>query len=712
MRSLLGSLTSRPRNEAAVPLVGRSSVGRFGGLFGSRNDAVSQMSAMATTGILFSIVNRTSNATAAVDWHLYRKAKSGKKEDRVEVTSHAALDLWNRPNPFMPQQEFVESSQQHIDLTGESYWVITRHPRFKVPLEMWPIRPDRITPDPHPTKFLVGYNYSSPDGEIIPLGLDEVIQLRMPHPLDLYRGLGPVQALLTDLDTVRYSAEWNRNFFMNSAEPGGIIEVEKRLSDPEFDEMSDRWDEQHKGVANAHRVAIIEQGKWVNRTFTMKDMQFAELRKLGRDTVMEAFGISKTALGISDDVNRAAATAAKALFAEDLTVPRVERHKGALNHNYLPLFGDTATDLEFDYDSPVPADEEATNAERNSKAESAQKYIAAGFTGDSVAVALDAPAGMVWEKPATPAQLPPQLPVPPVEPSTNRVTLKIGSSPDSADQLLAMLRKTLGIRNAPPLEPPTDGWPEYDLDAVNAIDLGPVQAAWESALSALLEQWKTSVVAEWIAQLIAAIKAAISGNQGDLAGLTIDASPAVTILADAMAELAEISAGHVVDEAADQDVTLTAEWPTADDLSGAATQIVEFEAQRYALTAGREAARIAWPDADPDAVAEQVETYLAELSDAGIEQALGGALTNAQNQARASTLRSGPVGAIYASEQMDSATCAPCKEIHGRWICNTDDQEAVYALYPTGGYIDCKGRWRCRGTVTGVWRPQTTEGGQ
>lgn len=702
MASLLGSLVPRPRNDAAVPLVGRSSVGRFGGLFGSRNDAVTQMSAMATTGILFSIVNRTSNATAAVDWHLYRKAKSGKKEDRVEVTSHAALDLWNKPNPFMPRQEFVESSQQHIDLTGESYWVITRHPRFKIPLEMWPIRPDRITPDPHPTKFLVGYNYSSPDGEIIPLGLDEVIQLRMPHPLDLYRGLGPVQALLTDLDTVRYSAEWNRNFFMNSAEPGGIIQIDKRLQDDEFDEMSERWDEQHKGVANAHRVAIIEQGTWVNRTFTMKDMQFAELRKLGRDTVMEAFGISKTALGISDDVNRAAATAAKALFAQDLTVPRVERHKGALNHNYLPLFGDTATDLEFDYDSPVPADEEAENAERTSKATSAKTYIDAGFTGESVVIALDLPDSLVWEKPA-----PPPAPIPPVLPPEEIVP------PATVDNLVAAFRKSLGIRNAPPLEQPPDGWPESDTEAVDEVDLAPVQAAWEAALAALLATWAASVVADWIQQLIDQIRTAISeGTLAAFAALTVDVGDAPTVLADAMAELAETAAGHVVDEADEQDVTLTPEWPTSDDFADAATQVVEFEAQRYTLAAGREAARVAGPDADEDTVAEHMQTYLDELSTAGAEQALGAALTDAQNQARAATLKAGPVGAIYASEQMDSATCAPCKEIHGRWICNTDDQAAVYALYPTGGYINCKGRWRCRGSFVGVWRSKTTKGGQ
>ncbi len=50
---------------------------------------------------------------------------------------------------------------------------------------------------------------------------------------------------------------------LREAEPGGIIEVPTPLSDPDFDQLRDRWNEQHRGVANAHRVAILEHGKWI-----------------------------------------------------------------------------------------------------------------------------------------------------------------------------------------------------------------------------------------------------------------------------------------------------------------------------------------------------------------------------------------------------------------------------------------------------------------
>lgn len=49
--------------------------------------------------------------------------------------------------------------------------------------------------------------------------------------------------------------------------------------------------------------------------------------------------------------------------------------------------------------------------------------------------------------------------------------------------------------------------------------------------------------------------------------------------------------------------------------------------------------------------------------------------------------------------------CGPCKAVNGKWLGNSII-ENVNRLYPTGGYIDCQGRDRCRGQVIGIWRPK------
>lgn len=397
---IAATLTRRVRNSVPVPYVSRSGVMWPAP---ARLDPEAQMRAMGAVGTLYAIVNRTTTSTASAKWRLYQKARSGKPEDRIEVTRHAAVDLWERPNPWMPRQEFVEVFQQHLDLTGESEWVISTHPSAPtIPLELWPVRPDRIEPVPDADEFLSGWKYLSPDGRKIDLGLKDVIQLRMPNPLDPYRGLGPVQAMLVDIDSARYSAEWNRNFFRNSAEPGGIIEVEKRLSDAEFDEMTTRWSEQHKGVANAHRVAVIEQGKWVDRKYTMRDMQFAELRRVSRDIILEGFGFPKVMIGAVDDVNRANAEASEYIFARWIIVPRLDRIKGTLNHDLLPLFGPTAQNLEWDYDSPVPANVELENETLKIRVEAFVALITAGVHPNDAADVVGIPRLAMTLQPAVP----------------------------------------------------------------------------------------------------------------------------------------------------------------------------------------------------------------------------------------------------------------------------------------------------------------------
>ena len=376
-RSFLGGIS----NKVPIPYAaGRGLAYPWSG----QNNAESQMRAMGSVGTLFSIVHRTSNATSHVDWRLWRdqpdmRRKFGQPEDRrVEVVRHPALDLWNKPNPFMTRQFFVESVQQHVDLVGEGCMVVARDPRSPLPLELWPVRPDRIIPIPSVDSFIAGYIYASPTGEQIPLRVNEVIRLMMPNPLDPYRGLGPVQASMVDIDSARYSAEWNRNFFINSALPGGIIEVPDRLTDEEFEEMTTRWREQHQGVAQAHRVAVLEQGTWKENTVTQRDMQFVQLRGLSREVIREAFGIHGHILGNSQDINKANADAGEISFARWDVRTRADRWKQALNHQLLPMF-DADPNLLFDHDRVVPDDREADDRERTSKSGAAATLVNAGF---------------------------------------------------------------------------------------------------------------------------------------------------------------------------------------------------------------------------------------------------------------------------------------------------------------------------------------------
>jgi HK97 family phage portal protein len=638
-----------------------------------------QMAAMGSVGTLFAIVSRLANGTAQTEWKLYRKASTPDGE-RTPVTAHAALDLWQHPNRFYTTQELVETFEQHIELTGEGWLVIGRDPRSAIPLELWPVRPDRMTPVPSPTEYLTGYIYTGPDGEQVPLRVDEVIQLRMPNPMDPYRGMGPVQSILVDLDATRYSAEWNRNFFINSAQPGGILQVDRRLGDAEFDELRMRWNEQHRGTAAAHRVAILEQATWVDRRYTQQDMQFTELRAVSREVIREAFGFPKPLLGSVDDVNRANAEAGEVVFARWLLIPRLERIKQALNNDLLPLFGAAAKGLEFDYESPVPEDEEAENAELTAKSNAAAVLVTAGYDPAEVLAAVGLPP-MAHTYPVAPVA--PTMPAPtngrPRAHHTRRLRLR-----DSADG-----------------------------------DLEDVRADHEQALASLSTTWD-GIEAGWIRDIEALVEDAVdSGDTTALASLSVSTDAAAGALQRALSTMAAQAASRLVQEAAAQGVHITA--PIVDpaitnrtgpaawravfggELGDVATATTAILSAWMAGQAGREALRLYRPGATGRAVADGVGRFLRGLKGVFRRDTLGGALHRAQNVGRLAAIDAGPPDpVITATEVHDANCCEPCTAIDGTEFTSLD---AAAAAYGTGGYIGCDGGIRCRGTVVAEWPP-------
>jgi phage portal protein BeeE len=174
------------------------------------------------------------------------------------------------------------------------------------------------------------------------------------------------------------------------------------LSDTEWTTFQQRWAESHRGVRNAHTVAMLEFGaKWIDANVTQRDMEFPELRRASREEIREAFAIHGQVLGISENVNRANAEAGEYGWAKRHMVPRAERIKDALNGPFLRLFKGSAKGYEFAYSNPIPEDRAADDAERLSKAQSFATLVTAGVNDEDAAQASGLPK-MRFEKPAPP----------------------------------------------------------------------------------------------------------------------------------------------------------------------------------------------------------------------------------------------------------------------------------------------------------------------
>lgn len=700
--SVVGSLLNKTSGDTAP--VAYSAPGRYTGFgtMGTRGDNETYMRSFGSAGTIFQIVSLLAGSCAAPEWRLYRKPKADGRQryttgdrgsdQRVEVLQHQALNVWNNPNPFSTGVQFREAGWQHMELTGEQWWIVARDPRASFPTGLWLVRPDRMEPVPSAEKYIAGYIYTGPSGEKVPLATNEVILTKFPNPLDPYRGLGPVQSVLVDIDAMKYSAEWNRNFFVNSATVGGVIQVPGSMDDDEFNRFSARWREAHQGVSRAHRVAILEGGaEFIANQSSMRDMDFANLRGVSRDVLREAWGIHKSMLGNADDVNRANSQTAEEVFGRWKVLPRLDRQRDILNSVFLPMFGSTGEGVEFDYVNPLPDDREADNAELTAKTAAYAVLVQANVDPDEAAKVV----GLPPMKHVTPV---PALPPAPA-PDAGQVEQPGEPNGEPAEG------------DAPPQNRLRDSIRLRALNAVaeghdpSQVDLSELDAQHQQAADQLAADYAEQITPDQRAQLIQQIKEAIAaGTIGALGSLIIDYLAARALILAAMLAYGNTAAQQAVKEAKRQGVTIHPVAPASTALEGLAETTAATMASELATSAGREAARYAGGATTPDAeeVATHVETFLHGLSTASTKTHLAGALAAAGNQARHGTFTAGPRCELISSEIRDSSTCVPCRDIDGHSFGFSDDASAAAAAsaaYPTSGYIGCEGGERCRGAL-------------
>lgn len=426
MGSLLGkaSRALAPRNAAPpAPMGSRTAAWSPSAMTGAPDD-LAYLGAYTSNGTVNANVGLLASSAAKPEWRLYRKqpqdgrvrytTNDGGSDQRTEVVRHQALNVLNTPAVITAggQQiviwtrfQLFELSGIWLETTGKSHWVVEKDPRATFPLGLWPVRPDRMQPVPDADNYLLGWVYTAPDGRTkVPLEADEVIFNRYPDPLDPYGGCGPIRSVLTDIDSARYAAEWNRQYFINSAEPGGVIEVDHEIDDDEWHDLMERWREGHRGVARAHRIAVLEAGqRWVPNSHSLRDMDFIALRNVSRDIIRESLGMHKVMTGVTDDVNRANAQTGEEVFASWKIVPRLDRWKDVLNYQFLPLFGAAGEGVEFDYHFPMPLNREQDNAELTAKSTAALALVQAGYDRAAVLEAVGLPAMPEAAAPALPA---------------------------------------------------------------------------------------------------------------------------------------------------------------------------------------------------------------------------------------------------------------------------------------------------------------------
>ena len=300
-------------------------------------------------GWVYAAVSAIANEVATIDLHLYQK----KGDEMKEIFEHDLLTLLYKVNNFTTKFDHFASTQQYLELAGEAPWLLERN-KAKEIVAVYLLRPDKLEIKYDSEKLIGGYTYNVEGGGKLEFEKDDIILIRYPDPVKLLRGCGTLSAVRRTFDIDRYSEEWNKNFFYNSARPDAVLTTDGKLTDEQLERLRKQWEKSYRGLSNSSKLAIFEAGlKYTPMQLSQKDMDFLEQQKFTRDKILSIFRVPKTVVAITDDVNLANARMAAYSFAKWTIRPKMKKLVEQLNEFLVPFYGD---DLYLDFTDPVPED--------------------------------------------------------------------------------------------------------------------------------------------------------------------------------------------------------------------------------------------------------------------------------------------------------------------------------------------------------------------
>jgi len=148
-----------------------------------------------------------------------------------------------------------------------------------VPVRLWPLRPDRMRVDISRETGRRVYGYRLPSGEEVVLPAANVFHVPG-WGFDGLIGYSRVTLMRRALEAATVAAEYGLRTLGNDARPGVTIMHPQQLEKAARENIANSWDERHKGLTNAQRTAVLDEGMTIEHTgFSPEDAQFLESKQ-------------------------------------------------------------------------------------------------------------------------------------------------------------------------------------------------------------------------------------------------------------------------------------------------------------------------------------------------------------------------------------------------------------------------------------------------
>jgi HK97 family phage portal protein len=292
MGVLTRALSGFERRTDDTPLL-QWARGALVSIAGTTGRIVTEQTALSV-GPVYACVRVLAETLALMPLDLYRRDTQGRVKDLDHPLYWILHDL---PNPEVTSFELREALMGHLALWGNAYAEIQRGSDGEI-IGLWPLLPNRMQRIDRDEQSRLRYWYRLPNGDGIilkgPFGTQpsQLLHLRG-LAFDGIRGYSPMRLLRDAVGLTQAAEEYGSRFFGNSARPSGVLQVKGKLTDLQQSRLKSSWEEAHRGLTQAHRTAILEDGiEWKQIGINPDDAQFLQTRTFQVREIARIFRIS------------------------------------------------------------------------------------------------------------------------------------------------------------------------------------------------------------------------------------------------------------------------------------------------------------------------------------------------------------------------------------------------------------------------------------
>ena len=216
------------------------------------------------------------------------------------------------------------------------------------PVELFPLRPERVTVMPGPDGWPAAWHYRVGSETFAIRAEDEggwpnLVHLKGFHPADDHYGAGCLSAAAQAVAVHNAASQWNRALLDNAARPSGALVYREgqagEMTAEQFDRLKTELANAFQGAGNAGRPMLLEGGlSWQSMALSPADMDFAALKAAAARDIALAFGVPPMLLGLPGDNTYANYREANRALWRLTLLPLAGRILDGLLHGLSPWF--------------------------------------------------------------------------------------------------------------------------------------------------------------------------------------------------------------------------------------------------------------------------------------------------------------------------------------------------------------------------------------